>query len=198
MNAAPNQSGHAPSGARANRGWIEAVMRVATHYGMAISVERIKLDMAWSTDEDRLATLARSVSLSIRQIDEGAAALSALRLPLLVEFNSGEVGVIERETAEGYGVILAGDKGLMTPLSREDLAKRLRQLFVLRPVSSRPDRRIDDYIAPWRPDWLRSLALADLKPYRAVMVASLVTNVLALAGTIFRCKSMTVSYPDNQ
>ncbi len=185
MNVEPNQSGHAPVGVRANRGWIEAVMRVATHYGMAISVERIKLDMAWSTDEGRLAILARSVSLSIRQIDEGAAALSALRLPLLVEFRGGEVGVIERETSEGFGVVLAGDKGLMTPLSSEQLAARMKRLFVLRPVSSRPDRRIDDYIAPWRPDWLRSIALADLKPYRAVMVASLVTNVLALAGTIF-------------
>lgn len=185
MSAEIHHPSRASLGARASRGWMEAVMRVATHYGMAISVERIKLDMAWSTDQDRLATLARSVGLSIRQIDDGASALSGLRLPLLVEFSGGEVGVIERETVEGFGVILAGEKGLMTPFSREELSVRLTRLFVLRPISSRPDKRIDDYIAPWRPDWLRSIALSDLRPYRAVMVASLITNVLALAGTIF-------------
>ena len=172
-------------GALTHRGWVESAMRVATHYRMAISVERIKLDLAWSNDQDRLATLARSVGLSIREIEGTAESVSGLRLPLVAEFDRGEVGVIERETADGFGVILAGEKGLVTPFSREQLTGRLRRLFVLRPISSRPDRRIDDYIAPWRPDWLRSIALADLKPYRAVMVASLVTNVLALAGTIF-------------
>lgn len=106
-------------------------------------------------------------------------------MPLLVEFDNGEIGVVERETADGFGIALAGEKGLETPVSRADLTGRLRRLFVLRPLSARPDRRIDDYIAPWRPDWLRSIALADLAPYRAVMVASLVTNVLALAGIIF-------------
>ncbi|MBO1907987.1 type I secretion system permease/ATPase [Microvirga sp. 3-52] len=164
---------------------MEAVLRVATHYRMAISVERMKLDLAWSTDQDRLGTLARSAGLSIRETEGGVEAISGLRLPLVAEFDYGEVGVIERETADGFGVVLAGEKGLMTPFSREELTARLRRLFVLRPISSRPDRRIDDYIAPWRPDWLRSIALADIKPYRAVMVASLVTNVLALAGTIF-------------
>nr|WP_134498418.1 type I secretion system permease/ATPase [Microvirga pakistanensis] len=164
---------------------MEAVLRVAAHYRMAISVERMKLELAWSTDQDRLGTLARSAGLSIRETEGGVEVISGLRLPLVAEFDHGDVGVIERETADGFGVVLAGEKGLMTPFSREELTACLRRLFVLRPISSRPDRRIDDYIAPWRPDWLRSIALSDLKPYRAVMVASLVTNVLALAGTIF-------------
>jgi len=164
---------------------MESVLRVATHYRMTISAERVKLDLAWSTDRDQLATLARSIGLSLREVERRDAIISDVRLPLVAEFDRGEVGVIERETAEGFGVVFAGDSGLVTPLTRQDLAARVSRLFVLRPLSSRPDRRIDDYIAPWRPDWLRSLALADLKPYRAVMVASLVTNVLALAGTIF-------------
>ncbi|MEN9063228.1 type I secretion system permease/ATPase [Ponticoccus litoralis] len=141
--------------------------------------------MPRSADADRLRVLARSAGLSIREPDIRPEAISTLRLPLLVEFDNGEIGVVERETADGFGIALAGEKGLETPVSRAELTGRLRRLFVLRPLSARPDRRIDDYIAPWRPDWLRSIALADLAPYRAVMVASLVTNVLALAGIIF-------------
>lgn len=172
-------------GSTAHRGWTEAVLRIAAHYGIAVSPERVRLDLAWSADSDRLRVLARSAGLSIREPDIRPEAISTLRLPLLVEFDNGEIGVVERETADGFGIALAGEKGLETPVSRADLTGRLRRLFVLRPLSARPDRRIDDYIAPWRPDWLRSIALADLAPYRAVMVASLVTNVLALAGIIF-------------
>lgn len=172
-------------GSTAHRGWTEAVLRIAAHYGIAVSPERVRLDLAWSADADRLRVLARSAGLSIREPDIRPEAISTLRLPLLVEFDNGEIGVVERETADGFGIALAGEKGLETPVSRAELTGRLRRLFVLRPLSARPDRRIDDYIAPWRPDWLRSIALADLAPYRAVMVASLVTNVLALAGIIF-------------
>ncbi|KID12367.1 ATP-binding protein, partial [Rhodobacteraceae bacterium PD-2] len=172
-------------GSTAQRGWTEAVLRIAAHYGIAVSPQRVRLDLAWSADADRLRVLARSAGLSIREPDIRPEAISTLRLPLLVEFDNGEIGVVERETADGFGIALAGEKGLETPVSRADLTGRLRRLFVLRPLSARPDRRIDDYIAPWRPDWLRSIALADLAPYRAVMVASLVTNVLALAGIIF-------------
>ncbi|WP_306154320.1 type I secretion system permease/ATPase [Roseovarius sp. MMSF_3281] len=161
------------------------MLRVAAHYRIAVSPERVRLDMAWSADVDRLRVLARSAGLSIREPNVRVDAISSLRLPLVVEFDDGDVGVVERETPDGFGVALSGDDGLETPISREDLTRRTRRLFVLRPASARPDRRIDDYIAPWRPDWLRNIALADLAPYRAVMIASLVTNVLALAGIIF-------------
>lgn len=177
----PPPAGGAPS----HQSWIDAVLRVAAHYRIAVSPERMKLDLAWASDGDRLGTLARSAGLSIRESERRADAISRLRLPLVAEFDNGEIGVIERETASGFGIVLASDQGLETSLSHEELAAHLRRLFVLRPLSSQPDRRIDDYIAPWRPDWLRSIALADMAPYRAVIVASLVTNVLALAGTIF-------------
>lgn len=129
--------------------------------------------------------LARSAGVSVREIAPNIEDVSGLRLPLVVEFDNGQVGVIERESADGFGVVLAGDDGLETPFTRAELAAQLHRLFVLRPVSNRADRRIDNYIAPWRPDWLRSIVLADMAPYRSVMVASLVANVLALAGTIF-------------
>nr|WP_309501912.1 type I secretion system permease/ATPase [uncultured Roseovarius sp.] len=168
-----------------HRGWADAVLRIAAHYRIPTSPERLRLDLVWSDKEDRLHTLARSAGLSLRKVDVQADTISGLRLPMLAEFDNGEIGVIERETSDGFGVVLSGDEGLETPFTRADLTRRLRHLFVLRPNSARPDKRIDDYIAPFRPDWLRSIALADLAPYRAVMIASLVTNVLALAGIIF-------------
>lgn len=185
MEAAPGIPRFATGVTTSHRGWTDAVLRVAAHYRIGVSPERVRLDLTWSADGDRLGTLARSAGLSIREIEPRAEMISGLRLPLVAEFDTGEVGVIERETCDGFSIAVAGDEGLETPFEREALAGRLRRLFVLRPSAARHDRRIDDYIAPWRPDWLRSIVLADMAPYRAVMVASLVTNVLALAGVIF-------------
>ncbi|MFL1483067.1 type I secretion system permease/ATPase [Marinobacter sp. LN3S78] len=168
-----------------HRDWQDVVLRVASYYRIAVSPERVRLDLAWSAEGDQLATLARSAGLSIRETGVMPNDVTGLRLPLVAEFDSGEIGIVERETADGFGVVLAGDEGLETPFAREELSGRTRRLFVLRPLANRADRRVDDYIAPWRPDWLRSIALADMAPYRAVTVASLVTNVLALAGVIF-------------
>lgn len=185
MVADQNALRSANSGTAAREGWMDAVLRVAAHYRIAVSPERVRLDLAWSPDSDRIGRLARSAGLSVREAGLGRDAVSSLRLPLVAEFDSGEIGVIERETTEGFVVVLAGDGGLETPFARDELERRLRRLFVLRPSAGRPDRRVDHYIAPWRPDWLRGIVLANMAPYRAVMVASLVANVLALAGTIF-------------
>ena len=116
-------------GSTAHRGWTEAVLRIAAHYGIAVSPERVRLDLAWSADSDRLRVLARSAGLSIREPDIRPEAISTLRLPLLVEFDNGEIGVVERETADGFGIALAGEKGLETPVSRADLTGRLRRLW---------------------------------------------------------------------
>src|SRR5690606_18588325 len=58
-------------------------------------------------------------------------------------------------------------------------------MVILRPARAVPDARVDDYIKPYRPHWFRSIVLDDLRPYGNVMLASLVANVLALAGILF-------------
>lgn len=165
------------------KGWLDAVLRVAAHYRIAVSPEQMRQDLAWSAEGDQLARLARLAGLRIEK--SGPEALSALRLPLVAEFSDQTIGVIIAETADGYSVAFSGDNGLLTPVTRSDLTQRIGRFFVLRPAAETPDLRVDDYIAPWRPDWLRSIVLADLGPYRAVLVASLITNVLSLAGILF-------------
>ncbi|QDY69417.1 type I secretion system permease/ATPase [Qingshengfaniella alkalisoli] len=167
------------------QGWMGAVLRVAAYYRIAVSPEQVRIDLAWSGEKNQLRRLARSAGLGVEEIKPHRNAVSKLRLPVIADFGNGEIGVIERETKDGFGVVVDGMGGLETPFTRDELFASLQRLFVLRPVSSRPDLRIDDYIAPWRPDWLRSIVLADMAPYRSVMIASLVANTLALAGVIF-------------
>ena len=171
--------------ALANQSWMFAVRRIAAHYRIAVSPETMRLDIAWAGNQSQLRKLCRSAGLLAEEVPVKAGAVSGMRLPLLAEFHNGEIGVIETETGDGFSVAFGADQGLHTNLRPHALAKDLKRLFVLRPAANVADRRIDDYIEPWRPDWLRSIVLADLKPYAAVLLASLVTNVLALAGIIF-------------
>src|SRR5690606_32722024 len=57
--------------------------------------------------------------------------------------------------------------------------------LVMRPTQSPPDIRVDDYIKPYEPNWLKKIIFGDLRPYRHIMIASLVLNLLALAGIVF-------------
>lgn len=165
--------------------WLAAVLRIARHYRIGVSPEQMRIDLAWSGGDDQLRRLARSAGLAVERAPDPARAPSALRLPLLATFSDGQLGVIEAETADGFAVALAGDGGLVTTVGRAALARRLREVHVLRPRAAVADRRVDDYVRPWRPDWLRRIVLADMAPFRAVILASLVVNVLAIASILF-------------
>ena len=58
-------------------------------------------------------------------------------------------------------------------------------MAVLRPLQSAPDSRVDSYIQPVKPNWLRQLVLTDLRPYAHILLASLITNLMALGSVLF-------------
>lgn len=167
------------------QGWVEAVLIVAAHYRIGVSAERLRVDLAWDQDSAPLRRLARSAGLLIEETSSSAGDLSALRLPLVAELSDGEIAVVEAETEAGFNLRFAAEGGLVTPVTGDDLRQRVQTLYALRPAAATADRRIDEYIKPWRPDWLRRIVLSDLRPYRSVLLASLVANVLSLAGILF-------------
>lgn len=169
--------------------WIDALLAVARHYRLDCSVENIRLEAAWSEGRplaEVLGRLARQIGLSCRVGAFDAGQLTPWRLPLAVELDDGQVAVVESIASDGQlSVLLSGDAGLRTALSREQLVARARTMVVLRPARAVPDARVDDYIKPYQPHWFRAIALGDLRPYGHVMLASLMANILALAGILF-------------
>lgn len=169
--------------------WIDALLTVARHYRLDCSVENIRLEAAWSEGRplaEVLGTLARQIGLSCRVGGFDAQQLTPWRLPLAVQLDDGQVAVVETIGTDGtLGVLLSGDGGLRSSLPREQLLARARSMVVLRPARAVPDARVDDYIKPYQPHWFHAIALGDLKPYGNVMLASLMANILALAGILF-------------
>jgi len=82
-------------------------------------------------------------------------------------------------------VTFSGDQGLEVVRGIDELRAAVHAMAVLRPLHNAPDSRVDSYIRPVEPHWLRRIVFADLRPYAHVFVASLIANLMALAGVIF-------------
>ena len=145
----------------------------------------MRLGALWSDESLQVRDLARQVGLLIEEVDADVDLLSSVRLPLVVELDGGAIGVIEAEAAQGFQIALCSDNGLQTWVDREMLGRLMVRVHAVRPAASVPDRRIDEYLAPYRPDWLRQMLFEDLRPYSSIVLASFVANILALAGVIF-------------
>ncbi len=185
------------AGTRANdpqdlNGWVDAILCVANHYRIDCSPEAIRITAEWDgmagerrPVEQRVPQLARQVGLALRWVAPEPSRLTPWRLPLMVQLNDGQVGVVTAMTAAGFTLELGGDSGLPTTLDAPTLNAAVVRMAVARPMRSVPDSRVDDYIKPFEPGWLRQLVLADMRPYWHILLASLVTNFLGIASILF-------------
>lgn len=174
--------------------WAEAIVAVARHYGLACSVEAVRLAAVWEADADSETALqqaARQAGLALREVARSAESLSTWRLPLVLELQDGQLAVLDALSEGDQGesgqarLRLMGDGGLPSVLSRDALLAVVKRAMVLQPLRGLQDARVDAYIPPYRRHWLFRLILRDLRPYAHVMLASLVANVLALSGVLF-------------
>ncbi|SPL71407.1 type I secretion system permease/ATPase [Acinetobacter stercoris] len=169
--------------------WLQAVLTVAKHYRIEPSEERIRLELNWNknqTIDDALVVITRQIGLSIRKSDFSVDMLNPWRLPVLIGFKDGQVGVIDKADTEGnVSVQLSGDQGLAQSFTAETLLDVVDVAYILRPETSIPDARVDEYIKPYEENWFWSIVLSDWKRYVDIMFASLMANVLALATIVF-------------
>ncbi|MGE8531821.1 MAG: type I secretion system permease/ATPase, partial [Acinetobacter guillouiae] len=96
--------------------WLQAIITVAQHYRMQPAEEQIRLQLDWNkytNIDDMLSIITRQVGLNVRKADFTTDVLNPWRLPVVVEFNNGQVAVIEKVDNEGNASLqLSGDQGL--------------------------------------------------------------------------------------
>lgn len=169
-------------------GWATAIIQIATHYRLPCSPGMIMAAAEWQGKQTRdkaLRHLARQAGLSLQLFAEESREITRWRLPLAVELDDGQVGVVMAfDGDDRVRVHFSGDEQ-PTPVMLTDLLPALRVVAALRPVAAAKDSRVDRYLATVRPDWLRRLVLHDLRPYGYVMLASFLINLLALVGIVF-------------
>ncbi|WP_436916104.1 type I secretion system permease/ATPase [Acinetobacter gandensis] len=169
--------------------WLQAVLTIAKHYRIEPSEERIRLQLDWNPNQnvdDILALITRQVGMSLRKSAFTQDLINPWRLPVVVEFHDGQVGVVEKVDAEGNANIqLSGDQGLAQTLTLDVLQSNIRHVYILRPEKSVPDARVDEYIKPYESSWFWTIVLRDWKRYVDVMFGSMIANILALATVVF-------------
>ncbi len=169
--------------------WLQAVLNIAKHYRIEPSEERIRLQLDWNQHQnvdDLLKIVSRQVGMNVRKNKFDSSLLSPWKLPVLIEFENGDVGVVERIDSQGNASVqLSSDQGLSQVFDLERLKAGTKHLYILRPESSVPDARVDEYIKPFEKNWFWSIVLNDWKRYIDVMFASLIANILALATILF-------------
>lgn len=169
--------------------WSAAILRVAGHYRLEYSTENISLAADWLHRQplsNVLRSMARQAGLTFSVIKLRENELNAWRLPLVVQFKQGQIGVIETIDRDGnIGIYYAGDGDVSSSISKDELLENVDLAIVLRPALGVPDSRIDDYIKPHDPHWFKKLVLRDWKPYTHIFLASFLVNILALAGILF-------------
>jgi ATP-binding cassette subfamily C protein LapB len=165
------------------------MLGIARHYRIETSEENIRINLDWekTTSLDTLLhSMARQIGLELRFDQLNDAMLDAWRLPVVVEFKSGQVGILEKVDSQGnVSVQFSGDHGLATTLATPELKRQARRVLILRPATSVADVRVDEYIKPYQKNWFWGIIFKDWKRYGDIMLASLVANVLALSAIIF-------------
>ncbi|MBH3443063.1 type I secretion system permease/ATPase [Pseudomonas moraviensis] len=168
--------------------WLEAVLKVARHYRLDVSPESVRLASVHSEGrvEEVVRHMARQAGLSVKFAVFDSKSLSRWRTPLVVQLRDGQVGVLESigETGE-LGICFSGDQGLQSRMEAGALAEQALRTVILRPTQPVADVRTNDYIKPYDEHWFRRIVLTDLRPYSQVMIASLVANLLGMAGVLF-------------
>ncbi|MFW2083310.1 type I secretion system permease/ATPase [Acinetobacter guillouiae] len=169
--------------------WLQAIITVAQHYRMQPAEEQIRLQLDWNkytNIDDMLSIITRQVGLNVRKADFSTDVLNPWRLPVVVEFNNGQVAVIEKVDNEGNASLqLSGDQGLSQTFNLYELQANASRVYIFRPETSIPDARVDEYIKPYEKSWFWDIVLKDWKRYTDIMVASMIANILALATIIF-------------
>lgn len=169
--------------------WLQAIITVAQHYRMQPAEEQIRLQLDWNkytNIDDMLSIITRQVGLNVRKADFSMDVLNPWRLPVVVEFNNGQVAVIEKVDNEGNASLqLSGDQGLSQTFNLHELQANASRVYIFRPETSIPDARVDEYIKPYEKSWFWDIVLKDWKRYTDIMVASMIANILALATIIF-------------
>lgn len=169
--------------------WLSVLRTLSRHYRLPLSEQSVRLAGAWRADGDErtmVAAIARASGLSARFLDSRSGRITRWRLPIIARLNGGELLLVTAIDAEGQAVYSgAGDNGLTSRMPLAELVAETAFFVMPRPARSAPDPRIDSYIRPYEPHWLRRILMRDASAYLHVMVASLVSNCLALATVLF-------------
>lgn len=170
--------------------WIAALARTAAHYGHVIDVRTVAQQMRWYEQlplARKLEQIARLMGLHTSLCRWDRLRWSPGILPVLAAAHDGSVLVIEAIDEDQNLLYWRSDGGdLQRKIDKETLQSQIQDTLVLTGIAERGrDARIDDFVKPYRKHWFWQHFAHAKRQIGEVALASIIGNVLALAGILF-------------
>lgn len=170
--------------------WIAAMARAANGYGLAVDVKSVRQQMRWYEQlpaPRRLERLGHLMGLSVSLQPREKVRWRNEILPALIEIDDGGLMVIESLDSEGKALYWLNDSGDVQREAElvELLLKSQGTIVLLGTAERGQDSRIDDFVQPYRKHWFWQHFRGAKRQIGEISLASIISNVLALAGILF-------------
>jgi len=170
--------------------WINVMVRAAGRFGLPADAPAVRQQMRWFESlplNARLERLSGLMGLQVRVVELEKMRWNAQNLPVIVQLDSGELMLLESIDADGlvaYWLSEGGD--LVREEALETLLTRVKPEVVMLGIAARGrDSRIDDFTRPWEEHWFWRHFRHAKRKLSEIALASVLGNVLALAGILF-------------
>lgn len=170
--------------------WITAMARAANGYGLAVDIKSVRQQMRWYEQlpaPRRLERLGHLMGLSVSLQSREKVRWRNEILPALIEIDDGGLMVIESLDSEGKALYWLNDSGDVQREAElvELLLKGQGTIVLLGAAKRGQDARIDDFVQPYRKHWFWQHFRGAKRQIGEISLASIISNVLALAGILF-------------
>ncbi|MBP2167599.1 ATP-binding cassette subfamily C protein LapB [Erwinia toletana] len=170
--------------------WIEAMLRVAARFGKPAEGHTLRQQMRWFehlSASQQLERLAGLLGLHLTMMPRDKIRWRQEVTPVVLILENGSVAVVEAIDAEGnarYWISDGGDVVRETELALL-LAQSKEQVAIIGVAARGRDARIDEFVQPYKKHWFWHNFRGMGRRIAEISLASIVGNVLALAGILF-------------
>jgi ATP-binding cassette subfamily C protein LapB len=170
--------------------WIASIVRVSASYGHHLDGQYLTQQMTWldgATLEQKLLRLSSMMNLQIKIKRQHEVKLTSHAVPFLVVRADDQIAVVESINDDGgLSFWLADDTDLVHELPHDEFWSFSTGIIVLlSPALRGRDSRVDEFVKPYEKHWLIQGFQGMRHKIAEISIASILSNVLALAGILF-------------
>jgi ATP-binding cassette, subfamily C, bacterial LapB len=169
--------------------WAAALAACAQNFDLSPSVEETRLHLLAQPERPLTARILDAAAYSgmvgrFVRLKHGGTGLAA---PFIAQVAGGDLAVVHQLDAQRAVLHLIAHGGTVTrQVSRQWLDQSVDgPVLVLAPRSGPADSRIDQYMAPYKRSWFRSLLIHHMARFVELAGGAFCANLLAIATAIF-------------
>jgi len=170
--------------------WISAMVRVAETFGKPSDPLYLRQQMRWFENQSlgrQLDRLSGLIGLQVGMVSWTKVRWRPEVLPAIIQLEQGGIAVIERLHDDGQADYWLTDGGDL--LRSTELSTLLQQgsgpVFLVGVAARGRDQRIDEFVQPYKKHWFWDNFRGQGRKIAEISLASIIGNVLALAGILF-------------